>query len=197
MVQISGARCAATSVLIYALAIGAAPLLAGTPSPALAAGEAPAHSELPRRIKPASKPLLDFSGRKRIGIESFYADFFAGRKMADGQPMNPRGNNAASRTLPLGTIARVTNLKTHRSALVTIRDRGPYVQGRIVDLSPATARQIGITRKLGLAKVRVTPVALPQRDGRVELVNQPARSPERVERHRERVALEQAPRRME
>lgn len=204
MAQISDARCAATSILLYALAIGAVPLLAAAASPVLAAGQARTHGEQPRshreqprRIKPTPKPQLDFSGRRRIGIASFYADFFAGRRMADGLPMNPRGDNAASRTLPLGTIARVTNLKTHRSALVTIRDRGPYVQGRIVDLSPSTARQIGITRRLGIAKVRVTPIAIPQRDGRIKLANQPTRNPERDARPGERVALERQPRRME
>jgi len=92
------------------------------------------------------------------GVASFYANRFAGRTMADGTPMDPQGDNAASRTLPLGTRARVTNLQTGRSALVTIRDRGPYIKGRIVDLSPATARLIGITPKSGLAKVEVTPL---------------------------------------
>jgi len=92
------------------------------------------------------------------GVASFYAKRFAGRTMADGTPMDPHGDNAASRTLPLGTRARVTNLQTGQSALVTIRDRGPYVKGRIVDLSPATARLVGITPKAGLAKVEVTPI---------------------------------------
>jgi rare lipoprotein A len=89
--------------------------------------------------------------------------------MADGAIMNPRGNNAASRTLPLGTVARVTDLATHKSAVITIEDRGPYVQGRIVDLSPATARQIGITPKAGVAKVSVAPIAVPLPDGRMLL----------------------------
>lgn len=92
------------------------------------------------------------------GIASFYAKRFAGRTMADGTRMDPHGDNAASRTLPLGTRARVTNLQTGQSTLVTIRDRGPYVRGRIVDLSPATARLVGITPRAGLAKVEVTPV---------------------------------------
>jgi rare lipoprotein A len=104
---------------------------------------------------------LDRSGRPRVGIASFYADRFAGRTMADGTPMKPQGDNAASRTLPLGTIALVTNLETGRTATVTIRDRGPYVKGRIVDLSPSIARKIGIDRKEGLAMVQVTPVEVP------------------------------------
>ena len=195
--HISRAHCTTTAVLLNLFAIGAVSVLAATPSPVAAANHPPARTHLPRRIKPTSHPVLDFSGQKRVGIASFYAAFFAGRKMADGVAMDPRGNNAASRTLPLGTVARVTNLKTHRSALVTIKDRGPYVQGRIVDLSPSTARKIGITRKIGIAKVRVTPIAIPLRDGRVKLANQTPLRHRRARYPRDRVALEQPPRRME
>jgi rare lipoprotein A len=117
----------------------------------------------------AKKPAIDRSGGKRFGKASFYANFFAGRKMADGKIMDPQTNNAASRTLPLGTTAKVTNLETGKSAVVTIQDRGPYVDGRIVDLSPATAQKIGITRREGIAKVEVTPIAVPMPDGRIKL----------------------------
>jgi rare lipoprotein A len=113
------------------------------------------------------RPTADLTGRARVGIASFYANMFFGRKMADGKLMDPESDNAASRTLPLGTRARVTNLETGQSALVTIQDRGPYVQGRIVDLSPATARAIGITRQAGLARVEVTPIYVPLPDGRM------------------------------
>jgi rare lipoprotein A len=117
----------------------------------------------------AKKPAVDRSGAKRFGKASFYANFFAGKKMADGNVMDPQANNAASRTLPLGTTAKVTNLETGKSAVVTIQDRGPYVDGRIVDLSPATAQQIGITKKEGIAKVAVTPIAVPMPDGKIKL----------------------------
>jgi len=113
------------------------------------------------RISPKAPLKIDRTGRPRTGIASFYASYFAGRKMADGARMDPHGSNAASRTLPLGTVAKVTNLTNHRSAVVTIEDRGPYVRGRIVDLSPATARSIGITQRAGIAKVRVTPLTVP------------------------------------
>jgi rare lipoprotein A len=106
---------------------------------------------------------LDRSGRKRVGTASVYAHRFAGRKMADGNRMDPHDDNAASKTLPLGTEAKVTNLETGKSTTVTIQDRGPYVKGRIVDLSPATADKIGITPKEGVAKVEVEPIALPPR----------------------------------
>jgi rare lipoprotein A len=85
--------------------------------------------------------------------------------MADGRRMDPDDDNAASKTLPLGTRALVTNLETGRQAVVTIQDRGPHVPGRIIDLSPATARQLGIDRHKGVAKVAVAPIAVPQADG--------------------------------
>ena len=75
--------------------------------------------------------------------------------------MDPHGNNAASRTLPLGTVAKVTDVATGKSAVVKIEDRGPYIKGRIVDLSPSTARRIGITPHIGVAKVVVAPIAVP------------------------------------
>ena len=107
----------------------------------------------------------DLTGSTRLGKASFYATSFYHRKMADGNRMDPRGANAASRTLPLGTTARVTNLVTGQSAVVRIQDRGPYVRGREVDLSPTTARQIGITRRIGVAPVKVAPITIPLPDG--------------------------------
>jgi rare lipoprotein A len=117
-----------------------------------------------------SKGSLDRSGKVQVGKASFYASRYSGKTMADGTPMRLYSSNAASLTLPLGTTARVTNLDTGRSAVVTIRDRGPYVKGRIVDLSPATAREIGLARKQGLATVRVTPLTIPLPDGSVKIV---------------------------
>jgi rare lipoprotein A len=115
-----------------------------------------------RRLAVVSKPTLDRTGRECVGKASFYAKMFAGRTMADGTLMRPSGDNAASRTLPLGTTAKVTNLETGKIAVVTIRDRGPYVAGRIVDLSPATARQIGLSPTAGVATVAVEPITLPE-----------------------------------
>lgn len=112
---------------------------------------------------------LDHSGQQRVGKASYYARRFAGRKMANGKPMNPHRDVAASKTLPLGTTARVTNLDTGRSAVVTIGDRGPYVPGRIVDLTPSTAEKIGLTREDGVARVAVTPITVPLPDGGVKL----------------------------
>jgi len=149
---------------------GAAPAQSATPPH----GAAPAHSATPIHATPAHEPVvanptLDLSGHKRLGKASFYAQKFAGRKMADGTIMRPQSDNAASKTLPLGTTAKVTNLETGQSAVVTIHDRGPYIQGRIVDLSPSTAKEIGIDHKNGVAKVEVAPIVVPLPDGRVKL----------------------------
>src|ERR1700677_273869 len=108
------------------------------------------------------------SGHKRVGKASTYAKRLAGHKMADGAPMLPEGDNAASKTLPIGTTAKVTNVATGASAIVKIEDRGPYVKGRIVDLSPATAQKIGVDSKDGVAKVSVEPITVPLPNGDVK-----------------------------
>jgi rare lipoprotein A len=107
-----------------------------------------------------SAAAADRSGRPQVGEASYYASRFAGRTMANGEPMRPHSNNAASRTLPLGTRALVTNLENGRSAVVEIKDRGPYVKGRIIDLSPATAERLGMLDD-GVVKVEVLPLFVP------------------------------------
>jgi rare lipoprotein A len=109
----------------------------------------------------------DLSGHKRVGKASIYAKRLVGQKMADGAPMQTESDNAASRTLPIGATAKVTNVKTGASAVVRIEDRGPYVKGRIVDLSPSTAQKIGIDSKQGVAKVSVEPIMVPLPNGEV------------------------------
>jgi rare lipoprotein A len=134
---------------------------------ALQSASAQRHS--PQRIAPKVKGPIDRSGKERVGKASFYAHMFAGRKMADGKQMDPQHDNAASRTLPLGTTAKVTNLETGKSAFVTIQDRGPYVDGRIVDLSPSTAQEIGLSHREGVARVEVSPLAVPLPNGGIKL----------------------------
>ncbi len=110
---------------------------------------------------------LDHSGKTRKGKASYYGRKFYSKEMADGTPMDPQSNSAASKTLPLGTTAKVTNLKTGASEVVEIRDRGPYVKGRIVDVSPKTADKLGL-KQGGTAPVEVKPVEVPQPDGSVK-----------------------------
>lgn len=133
----------------------------------LAAAPAPVTARTEREARKVQKQLKkDLSGKKRKGVASYYHRNFYGRKMADGTRMNPRANHAASKTLPLGTRARVTNLENGRSAIVEIRDRGPYVKDRIVDLSPKTARELGMLDQ-GVAMVEVAPISVPMPDGSV------------------------------
>ena len=73
-----------------------------------------------------------------------YGNDFAGRKTASGEPFDPTALTMAHRTLPFGTRVRVTNLGNQRSVEVVVNDRGPFVSGRIADLSEAAARRIGM-----------------------------------------------------
>lgn len=84
------------------------------------------------------------------GIASIYA--YKGGKTASGERAAPGGLTAAHRTLPFGTHVRVTNKRNGRSVVVRINDRGPFVRGRIIDLTPAGARALGFS---GLAPVTV------------------------------------------
>jgi rare lipoprotein A len=119
-------------------------------------------------VHPHGVARIDHSGRKEEGRASYYARYFEHRKMADGRRMNPNANVAASKTLPLGTTARVTNLQNGRTATVRIEDRGPFIDGRVVDLSPKVAGDLDI-RKRGVAPVVVKPITVPLPDGQVKL----------------------------
>ncbi|RJG06662.1 septal ring lytic transglycosylase RlpA family protein [Noviherbaspirillum cavernae] len=122
-----------------------------------------------QQSRPASKkPTPDHSGEARKGKASYYGKQFYGRTMADGTPMNPHSNVAASRTLPLGTRAEVRNLVNGKSEIVVIKDRGPYIDGRIIDLSPRIADKLGM-RQQGVVPVEVRPLHVPQPDGSVKL----------------------------
>jgi rare lipoprotein A len=145
----------------------------------------------PQQPKSTVDPPPDTSARKRVGKASFYAKQFSGKTMADGAPMDPQGDNAASRTLPLGTTAKVTNVATGKTAIVTIEDRGPYVDGRLVDLSPGTAAKIGITPRQGIAKVVVAPIAVPLPGGKVKAgaaAHEPDDKPDTIPVHDDKAA---------
>jgi len=87
----------------------------------------------------------------QVGIASYY---WQGQRVASGGWFNPNGMTAAHRTLPFGTRVRVTRLDTGRSVEVRINDRGPFIAGRIIDLSRGAAQVIGMTGQ-GLARVQV------------------------------------------
>ena len=90
------------------------------------------------------------SAMAESGIASVYA--YSGSKTASGERANPTGLTAAHRTLAFGTHVRVTNRRNGRSVIVRINDRGPFVRGRVIDITPAGARALGFS---GLAPVKL------------------------------------------
>ncbi len=102
--------------------------------------------------------LVLFSCSRKIsetGKASYYADSFIGRKTASGAIFRQNKRTAAHPSLPFGTTVKVTNLKNGRHVKVRINDRGPFVQGRIIDLSKKPARKIGMLND-GVVPVKLT-----------------------------------------
>jgi peptidoglycan lytic transglycosylase len=144
-----------------------APVAVAVPPPGSPAArrEAEKLAQLPP-VKPHAH--IDNSGRKQAGHASYYAQHFTNRKMADGRRFNPNSDSAASKSLPLGTTAKVTNLQNGRSTMVQVEDRGRFVNDRVIDLAPKAADQLDI-KKQGVAPVIVAPVAVPLPNGEVKL----------------------------
>ncbi|MFO8233318.1 MAG: septal ring lytic transglycosylase RlpA family protein, partial [Longimonas sp.] len=94
------------------------------------------------------------SGATATGVASYYGDKFDGRTTANGETFDNSAYTAAHRTLPFGTRVRVTRIDTGEQVTVRINDRGPFVDGRIIDLSQRAARDIDMIAD-GLAEVRI------------------------------------------
>ena len=95
------------------------------------------------------------AGGNQCGGASWYS--LPGQRTASGERMNPNAMTAAHKTMRLGSVVKVVNQKTGKSIQVTINDRGPYVKGRIIDLSKAAGRELGII-PAGTGKVCITRV---------------------------------------
>ncbi len=93
-------------------------------------------------------------GEVIVGYASYYADKYHGRQTADGEIFNMHDYTAAHRNLPFGTVLIVTNLENGKKVKVRVNDRGPFVKGRILDLSLQAAKDIGLI-KTGIAKVQL------------------------------------------
>jgi rare lipoprotein A len=100
-----------------------------------------------------------YVGWTQKGIASWYGSNFHGRKTSNGEIYNMYAYTAAHKTLPMNTIVKVTNLNNHKSVVVRINDRGPFVNGRIIDLSYAAAKKIGMD-KIGTAPVKIEVISL-------------------------------------
>jgi rare lipoprotein A len=97
-----------------------------------------------------------------VGNASWYGDDFDGKKTANGEEFDSEALTAAHPTLPFGSIVRVVNPRNHKFEVVRINDRGPYQEGREIDVSYRVARKIGLTSS-GVSKVRLELMQLPQR----------------------------------
>jgi rare lipoprotein A len=117
------------------------------------------------RTAPAPQPVpLGKPVSSEVGLASWYGPPYHNRKGADGTVYDQNAMTAAHRTLPMGSIVRVTNLTNNQSVVVRITDRGPFVEGRIIDLSLAAAKAVDLYRP-GVARVRVEAYAPPDRPG--------------------------------
>lgn len=120
----------------------------------------PAEVEQPAPVPPPARSRHGKILYSETGIASWYGAPYHNARAANGRIYNQNKMTAAHRTLPMGTVARITNLSTRQSAIVTITDRGPFVRGRIIDLSRAAAIKIGVWRT-GTARVRIDVLEYP------------------------------------
>jgi rare lipoprotein A len=91
----------------------------------------------------------------QTGIASYYGSWFEGRPMANGRPFRNDAMTAASRTFGLGSQIRVCTIRYRRCVSLTVTDRGPYVRGRVIDVTRAAARRLGFEHD-GIAEVTIT-----------------------------------------
>lgn len=101
------------------------------------------------------------ASRTIYGKASYYAEKFHGKKTASGEIFDMNGFTAAHRTLPFGTTCRVTNISNQKSVIVKINDRGPFVDGRIIDLSKGAAKSIGAVQS-GIVDVKIEILSVPE-----------------------------------
>lgn len=142
-----------TTVGIILLLLGCAPAPLYKSGPL--GGTAPvAKNEPSAKQQPAEWPLTTVTG-----IASYYGKEFHGRKTANGETFDMNAMTAAHRTYPFGTMVRVTNLANDKSVTVRINDRGPFVKGRIIDLSYGAAKEIDL---LSVGQVKLEVLKYPQ-----------------------------------
>lgn len=112
-------------------------------------------TEIEPLAEPASGEVLRDFGMVHA---SYYGRRFAGRLTANGERFNPREMTAAHKTLPFGSMVRVTNVRNGRSVIVRINDRGPFIEGREIDLSRGAAERIGLVKR-GVDEVHMELIA--------------------------------------
>lgn len=158
----------ALGVLALALALISACTSAPPPSPPPPSTKAPPPStRLPKPYKVMGEwyqPLADAKGFAQQGIASWYGQDFHGKPTSCGELYNMFGISAAHKTLPLGTWVKVRNLDNQRELELRVNDRGPFVRGRIIDLSYGAAQELGVVGP-GTAQVEVIALGTPAEGG--------------------------------
>ncbi len=149
------------AVFVAVTFAGAMPRAAHAASPS--AGDASTVTEKTRHSKASAKSKSD-NPTQRHGLASYYSKHLAGNKTSSGQRYDPNALTAAHRSLPMGTKVKVVNPKNDKSVVVTVNDRGPVPKNRMIDVSGAAAKELGMT-KAGVTKVETEVV------GKSELPN--------------------------
>ena len=121
---------------------------------------APQQQTFPEQQQP-SPPHKGKALYSEVGVASWYGEPYRHSHAANGQIYHQDAMTAANKMLPMGSVVCVTNLETHQSVVVTITDRGPFVPGRMIDLSRGAAQKAGI-RQMGVARVRMDVLRAPK-----------------------------------
>jgi rare lipoprotein A len=145
------------------------PPISGVPTVGIPADNVPSGKVPPAsaKVKPYKVlgewyyPISDAASYKEKGIASWYGPTFHGKKTANGETYNMYAMTAAHKTLPLGTYVSVRNLENDKKVTLRINDRGPFVRGRIIDLSRTAARELDVLGP-GTAKVEVVALSVPR-----------------------------------
>jgi rare lipoprotein A len=162
-------RAATWLVWALGLALAAPPLLSGCANFANRPAEIGGLD--PYRVHGRSYvPLQRWQTYQEVGMASWYGGRFHGRRTASGERFDSRSSlTAAHRTLPFNVCAEVEHIPSGRSVIVRINDRGPFARGRVIDLSRAAAKELGVLNE-GLVRVRVSAVGIADADGRCRRV---------------------------
>jgi len=131
------------------------------PNSSESAKQAVAVKPIPAKTTVEVKPKPKQPKPYQVGTASWYGKFFDGKPTASGEPYDMHDLTAAHQTLPLGTYVRVTNLHNQKSVIVRVNDRGPVVEGRIIDVSYSAARALEFKAQ-GLQRVRLDIVPQPE-----------------------------------
>ena len=137
------------AVVLSVASLGAGAARGPNSSEAASIPQTPEPGPMRVEVRPKHKPKPF-----QVGTASWYGEFFEGKPTASGEPYDMYDLTAAHPTLPLGTLVQVTNLRNGKSVVVRVNDRGPVVDGRIIDLSYNAARAIGMKSR-GIQRVRL------------------------------------------